>query len=197
MDVEYEAKFLDINHEAIREKLTELGAVQVQPMRLMRRKNFDFPSKKLEKEQNGWVRVRDEGDKITLAYKELSNRTIEGTKEVSVAVDGFDNTCQLLENIGLIQTSYQETKRESWELDGVQIELDEWPWIPTFIEIEASNAEKVGNIASKLGLDMSHATHGSVEVAYMQVYNVTEEEIDNWPEILFIPVPDRLEKLKK
>ncbi len=197
MQTEIEAKFLNVNHEKIRDKLKELGAECVQPMRLMRRKNYDFFDFRLEKGATGWVRVRDEGDKVTLAYKQLDDRTLHGTKEVSVTVNSFDNSCYLLEAIGMEAQSYQETKRESWKLDGVEIELDEWPWIPTFVEIEAEGEQALEGVAKKLGLDLSTAVHGSVEIVYQQLYDVTEEEVCHWPEILFTPVPQWLEDRRR
>lgn len=196
MKPEIEAKFLNVDFDDLRAKLTTLGARCRQRMRVMSRKNFDFPDGRLES-VGGWVRVRDEGDKTTLAYKQLNDRTVDGTHEVSVVVDSFDATVSLLKAIGLQQTSYQETKRESWELMGTQIELEEWPWIKRFIEIEAEDEQTLGETARKLGLDIKNGLHGSVEVNYMQEYDVTEAEVDSWSEILFTPVPDWLEEKRR
>lgn len=191
MKPEIEAKFLGVDFDDFRAKLRAAGAECVQPMRLMRRKNFDFVDGSLQA-RGGWLRVRDEGDKVTLAYKQLDNRDIDGTKEVSVEVSSFDDTVALLESVGFKQTSYQETRRESWVLDGVQIELDIWPWIEPFVEIEAVDAQALYGAAEKLGLDPKAALHGSVEIMYLEEYDVTEEEVDGWPEITFSPVPEWL-----
>src|SRR5690606_39780002 len=107
MHTEIEAKFLGVNHDAVRQKLKSAGAERVHSMRLMRRKNYDYPDLRLEKQFTGWVRVRDEGGKVTLAYKQLDDRTLTGTKEVSVVVSDFDDTCRFLEAIGLEVQSYQ------------------------------------------------------------------------------------------
>lgn len=191
MDTEIEAKWLNINHDEMREVLKANGAELVQPERFMTRKVYDYEDHRLE-QQGGWVRVRNESDKITLSYKQLNDRTLYGTKEVNVIVDDFDRTCSFLESIGLKNYALQETKRESWEIDGTEIELDTWPWIPTFMEIEAKSEEKLKEVAAKLGLDLSAALHGSVEVAYQAVYDVTEEEVDSWSEITFIDIPQWL-----
>lgn len=191
MQTEIEAKFLDADHDEIRGKLKKLGAVRTHERRLMHRKNFDYPDHRLEK-VGGWVRVRDEGDQVTLSYKQLNDRSLHGTKEVSLIVDGFDSACKLLEAIGLKSYSYQETKRETWELDGAQVELDEWPWVKPYVEIETPDEKTLKNIASKLGLEWSEAKHGSVEIVYQAEYDFTEAEIDAWPEITFIDPPDWL-----
>lgn len=196
MQTEIEAKFLDIDHEQMRTKLNELGAICAQPMRIMRRKNYDYPDQRLQK-IGGWIRVRDEGDKVTLSYKQLDDRSLHGTKEISVKVDDFDKACQLMESIGLKQKSYQETKRESWQLDGAEIELDEWPWAKPYLEIEAGSEEQMKQVCQKLELNLDMAVHGSVEVVYLAEYDITEDEIDNWPQYKFTDVPEFFAQRRK
>jgi adenylate cyclase class 2 len=196
MQTEIEAKWLNIDIPEMRKRLIAAGATLEIPERLMVRSVFDHEDKRLEK-IGGWVRVRDEGNKVTLSYKQLNNRTLHGTKEVTLIVDDFDNTCTFLTSIGLVENSFQETKRESWKLGDTEIELDTWPWIPSFIEIEAKDEAPLRETAEVLGLDFAHALHGSVETAYQAVYDVSEEEIDNWPEIRFSEIPDWLESKRK
>jgi len=198
MKPEIEAKFLDVNHDELRVKLKALGATCKVLMRIMRRKNFDFPDLRLDKEHNGWVRVRDEGDKVTMSYKQLNNREIDGTHEVSLTVDNFDASCSFLESIGLESKTYQETKRESWRLDDFEIELDEWPWIKPYIEIEGPDEKSLRELAGKLGLDWAKVCHGSVEVAYRAEYDVTDEQVDCIPVISFeTRLPKVLENNRK
>jgi adenylate cyclase class 2 len=196
METEIEAKWLSIQLDEFRALLKNTGAILIYPERLMTRKVFDYPDMRLDK-IGGWVRVRNEGDKVTMSYKQLRDRTISGTREVIVIVDNFDSTCTFLESIGLVANSFQETKRESWKLDGVEIEIDTWPWIPSFVELEARTEESLENVAKKLQLDYKLALHGSVETAYQAVYDVSEADIDSWPEIKFSDVPEWLAKKAK
>jgi len=196
MQTEIEAKWIVLDLDIIRNKLSELKANLDQPERLMRRKPFDFPDNRLEK-VGGWVRVRDEGDKITLAYKQLNDRSLHGTKEVSVEVSDFNNTCQILEAVGLEAKSYQETKRETWHYKNCEITLDTWPWIPSVVEIEAESEEAVQLVASALGFTWAEALHGSIENVYQKYYKVTESEVGHWKEITFIPVPFWLEPKRR
>lgn len=195
MQTEIEAKWLNIDKAALRKALLGVGAELVSPERLMIRRAYDFPDERLESVK-GWVRVRNEDNKITLSYKQLDDRTIHGTKEVTVVVNDFDSTCSFLESIGLIQKSAQETKRESWKLGNSEIELDTWPWIPSFVEIESTSEAELKTAAELLGLDYSKALHGSVETAYKAVYDVTEEEVNGWKEIRFVAVPTWLSSKK-
>lgn len=184
MPTEIEAKWLRIDHAAMRATLQKVGARLVHPERLMRRKNFDFPRGTLQAHK-GWVRVRDEGDKITLSYKQLNDRSVHGTKEICVTVDNFEQSCDFLVAIGLRHYSFQETKRESWKLGNAEIELDTWPWIPPFIEIEAPSEQELRAAAEQLGLPWDKALHGSVEVAFQDVYQATDKEVTSQAEITF------------
>lgn len=192
MKTELEAKFLAIDVNTMREMLKREGAVCVHTERLMRRKTFDTIDGRLRK-IGGWIRVRDEGDKITLAYKQLNDRTLHGTKEISLDVSSFDIMCDFLLATGFDMKSYQETRRERWELDGVEVTIDTWPWIKPFVEIEGQSEDALRKVAKMLGFDWQNALHGSVENAYMAEFDVTEEEIDSWETITFTPVPERLE----
>ena len=196
MEVELEAKFLDVNVSELRRLLKEQGATLVHAERLMRRRTFDYRDNQLKK-VGGWIRVRDEGDKVTLAYKQLVDRTLEGTRELSLTVEDFDTMNNLLLAIGLDEKSYQETKRERWDFDGVEVTIDTWPWIPTFVEIEGTSEERLRETVEKLGLDWGKALHGSVETAYQAYFNVSDEEIDSWESITFISAPEWLEVRRK
>jgi adenylate cyclase class 2 len=196
MKTELEAKWLDVDVDRLRKKLLDLGARQEHPEILMKRKVFDFPDRRLEK-IGAWIRVRDEGQKITLSYKQLNDRTLTGTKEATVIVNDFHQACEVLVDIGMIEKSYQETRRELWRLDGSEITIDSWPWIPTFVEIEAETEPQLRSTAARLGLEWTEAMHGSVETAYQKYYDVTDQEIDTWPQITFSIMPEGLEKRRR
>lgn len=191
MQPEIEAKFLDVDAEALRAALKGYGAELVHPERLMRRRNFDYPDRRLYA-NGGWVRIRDEGDKVTLSYKQTDEDSLEGTKEVSVVVDDFDKMTDFLLSIGLEQKSYQETRREKWLLDGAEVVIDTWPWIPTFAEVEGQSEVQVRSVADKLALDWDKAMYGGVAPAYGRYYAVDHNEVNAWEIIIFSPVPDWL-----
>ena len=89
MEVEIEAKFADINPDDLREKLRAAQATLVHEDILMRRKNFDYPDRQLEK-IGGWIRIRDEGNQVTLSYKQVNDRSLHGTQEISLVVSDFE-----------------------------------------------------------------------------------------------------------
>jgi adenylate cyclase class 2 len=181
MQTEIEAKFTNIDKEKIREKLKSVGAVLIAEERLMRRRNFDNPY--LEKKR-AWVRVRDEGDKIVLSYKELQSQTLHGMKELLIEVNDFDKMSELLNSIGITAKNYQETFRESWILGKAQIDIDTWPWIRPFIEIEGESEEAVKGAAKLLDLDWNTAKFGTPLVCFQEVFDI-HHEFHNWPLITF------------
>ncbi len=198
MKPEIEAKFLDVDHDALRARLKEIGAECVQPMRLMKRKGYDFPGDRLRNEKRGWVRVRDEGDKITMSYKQLNNRELDGTHEVGFAVDNFDAAGAFLTELGLAQNSYIENKRESWRLGETEIELDVWPWVKPYLEMEGPDEATLRDVAARLGLDWGKVCHGSVEIVYRGEYDIVDRDFNSLSVVTFEePVPEQLEKRRK
>ena len=191
MKAEIEAKFLNVDKENIRKLLKNIGAELVAPERLMNRAVFDG------KRKPEYYRVRNEGSQITMSFKREEKRSIEGMKEICLTVDNYDNAVEFLTSLAGKPKALQETYRESWVKDGVEIDIDTWPWIPSFIEIEGKSAEAVEEIADKLGLKMVDAKYGSVGIAYRQVFDVTDEDINDMPEIKFTNIPEWLEKRRK
>jgi predicted adenylyl cyclase CyaB len=197
MDIELECKFIKQNHDLIRKKLKEHGAELIQKERLMVRANYDFPDYRLFKEHKAWVRVRDEGDVVILSYKQSDDSTLKGMQAVDLRVDSFERANDFCLALGMIKKAYQETKRESWLLGDVQVELDTWPWLSPYVELEAPNETSLKNVAKMLGFDIGKALYGSVIPAYQAEYKITAEEMSNWPEYRFDqPMPDWLKRRK-
>jgi adenylate cyclase class IV len=176
MLVEIEAKFLNVNHDNLRTKLRESGAKLLEPMKFMRRRNFDFPDKRLDAEQ-AWVRLRDEGNKIELMIKQKVGEQLGDIRETAVEVTDFHAATEFLLRLGMYQKTEQESKRELWKLGEVDIMLDEWPWAKPFAEIEGPTPEQVESVANILGFDWSEAIFDTVEPVYYAEYDVAREQI--------------------
>ncbi|MDR3558407.1 MAG: CYTH domain-containing protein, partial [Candidatus Pacebacteria bacterium] len=76
-----------------------------------------------------------------------------GMKEVEVVVSDFDKTKELLLSLGLIEKFYQENKRTRYEKGGVEFDIDVWPELEPYIEIESDSMEKIDKAIQELGLD--------------------------------------------
>jgi adenylate cyclase class 2 len=167
MKTEFEAKFLNIDFEFMRTKLKSLDAKLEQPMRLMKRAIIDTPELM---NKDAFIRVRDEGDRITLTYKQFQSLSVDGAKEYEVEVSNFEETINILAASGLPLKSIQESKRETWTLETTEIVLDEWPWLNPYIEIEGNNEQQVKETAVKLGFNWNDAVFGDVMAAYRAQY---------------------------
>ncbi len=185
MQTEFEVKFCKVDHDEVRQRLQAAGAKLEQPMRLMRRHIFDHPDNKLQKE-HGFLRLRDEGNKVTLTYKQFpGEHSVDNAKEIGVDVSSFEETAKLLEACGLVSCSFQESKRETWTLDGGEIVLDIWPWLSPFIEIEAGSEAHVRELTSRLGFDWSDAVFGDAVAAYRTEYDVPSGKLGHEPKVAF------------
>ena len=88
MDIEFEAKIIKINKDEVRVKLKQIEAELVFSEKLFTRATYDNPELK---SKGAWIRLRDEGGKITLALKQVSNgKSVDGTREISFNVSDFN-----------------------------------------------------------------------------------------------------------
>lgn len=187
MNSEIEAKFLNLDHEMIRSKLIALGAMLEQPMRMMKRVVVHTPDMT---DKNAFLRIRDEGYRATITYKQFDADSIDGAKEYEVIVSDFDSAVSIFQASGLIYDTYQESRRENWRVGGVEVMLDEWPWLHPYIEIEGESEEAVRNVASLLNLKWEDAMFGGVANVYRYQYPHIGDEgriqiNQNWPIIRF------------
>lgn len=183
MQIEYEATFPNIDKDEIRKRLKKAEAKLVRPEFLQKRINYALP--KGPEVIDGWLRVRDEGDKITMSHKVVDGDRIGDQKELCLEVDNFDQATEFLKGIGCRQKAYQETKRELWMLDDVEIAIDEWPFLEPFIEIEGRSEEQVKSASEKLGLDFNSAIFCAVDELYSRKYGVSRHIINNTPKLIF------------
>ena len=167
MKTEYEIRILEINQDEMIKKLETLGAT----------KKGEFEQKRyvydLKPVQNGkWIRLRTNVKNTTLAYKDIVSDTIDGTKEVEFEVSSIRDAEEFLNKIGFNYRSLQENKRIQYILDGVEIDIDTWPMIPTYMEIEGESEEKVNKMIEKLDVDKSKITALNCDDIYRNIYNI-------------------------
>ncbi|MGB4076109.1 MAG: CYTH domain-containing protein [Minisyncoccia bacterium] len=175
MQTEWEATFWPIEKDDIRARLQDVGATLVRPERLMHRVNLYLPEGSTFK---GFARVRNEGRKITLSVKDMSGTRIDEQKEAEIIVNNFKDAEELLRALGCRDKNYQETRREEWELDGVEICIDEWPFLEPFVEIEGDSEEQVRTSAKRLGFVWEEARFCSADRLYAERYGVPHSFIN-------------------
>lgn len=175
--IEYEARVLEINKEELEKKLKNLGAEKIADFDY-RRRVYDFNPK----EEERWIRLRTNGKKTTLTIKEIKSQEIDGTEETEIEVSDFEKTNIILNKLGYIEKSYQENKRTRWSLDGVEIDIDTWPYIPTYVEIEGKSTKDVEDMIEKLNINKEKVTTVDVQDVFKQFYKI---DIAKMPEVRF------------
>ena len=172
MHTEYEERVLEINKDELISKLEELGAKKVGEW-FQKRYVYDFNPIR----ENEWIRLRTNGESTTLTYKNVEKNTIDGTKELEVVVSNFEETNELLNVLGYKAKGYQENKRIRYLLNNVEIDIDSWPKIPTYVEFEAQNEQDIKKIELALGIDNSKITNLNCEDIYKEIYGINVKAI--------------------
>jgi len=78
--------------------------------------------------------------------------------------------------MGIKSKGYQENKRTQYILNGVEIDIDSWPMIPTYVEIEGKNEEEVMNTLEILELPKDKVTTLDVDSVYKK-YGIDLKDI--------------------
>lgn len=185
METEFEVVFTSIDKNEMREKIKKLSWICVKEERIMKRVIF-------EKSKNFYARIRDEWDKITCTYKEISEwkLDIHSVKEIETEIWDFDIMKSIFEKMWLKQKAYQETKREIWEINWeVELMIDTWPWLNPFIEIEWKDEEIVEKYSKLLWFNYIEWLFWTVDEIYLKELWIDKETINKMPEITFENIP--------
>lgn len=175
MKIEYEATFENINKEEMRVRLEKAGAKLARSEFLQKRIVLNLP--KGHEIPGAWIRVLDNGRKITQTLKIIGKKAIiEDQKELEMKVEKFDEAVELFEKIGCEKKSYQENKRELWKIGDTEITIDTWPFLETFVEIEGKSEKEVKKASEKLGFEWGKAVFASIGNIYCRKYGITLDE---------------------
>ena len=150
MNLEIECRLLEVNAKDFIKKLNEQNATFVGDW-IQTRYVYDFNPVK----ENSWIRLRTNGVETTLTIKEIVSAQIDGTKEWEIGVSDFNTADEMLNKLGYHARNKQENRRIQYILDDVEVDIDFWPMIPTYVEFEAQNEEQILKICKKLNIAFS------------------------------------------
>lgn len=169
---EIEIRILEINVEEWVNFLESHGATFVGEW-TQKRKVYDFKPR----EENRWIRLRTNGNNTTLTIKEVVDSTkIDGTQELEIEVSNFEKTAEILEELGYYPRSFQENKRIRYLYQGVEFDIDSWPLIPTYVELESDDANCIEEVISSIPMDTQKKTTKGVREIYHDFYGICEED---------------------
>jgi adenylate cyclase class 2 len=167
-DQEIEVKFYISNIDAIIEYLEGSGAKLIQPRTLETNLRFDTPERLLS---NSYKVLRLRQDtKARLTYKGPA-RSLEGARvrqEIEFVVENFRSARLFLEALGYQIVMIYEKFRSSYELNSVEISIDEMPY-GNFVEIEGPSVEEIQLVNQRLGLNWDAKIPSSYSVLFEQL----------------------------
>lgn len=141
---EIETKVLDIDAKGIRKKLESLGAKKTQETRLA----VDWYRIKGVKEgEDPWfLRIRSNSEgKHEVTWKAKSDilGTARKHKEINFQIPEPEKLTDLFEELGLERYAHQEKDRVSFVYKDWQFDIDQYPGMPAYLEIEGTSEEHV------------------------------------------------------
>lgn len=169
-NIEYELRVLEINRDEIINKLEKIGAKKIKDVH-MKRYVYDFnPATK-----HHYIRLRTDGITTTLSIKHVLKDSIDGTKELEIIVNDFETANEILNQLGYVPKGFQESYRLEYKLNGITFDIDRWPLIPEFMEIEGSNSEEIYEMVEKLELPKDKV----IESGAYEHYGIDSTELEN------------------
>lgn len=156
MHKEIEVKVLNINVGEIRTLLKRAGAKKLFGPTLFRE---IFWKSKEKNPKYSVLRLRMEGKKSFLTLKvNVPSKNLKVRKEYEVEVSDFEMTRQILTLAGFIESQIREKYREAYRTRDVRIEIDRYPGVPSYLELEGKNEAVMRKFLAKLGIPFSKTT---------------------------------------
>lgn len=151
-NLEVEVKFLVEDLGQLRQDILRAGA-RIKKSRVYERNvRFDTPEQSLLAREE-LLRLRQD-DGVVLTFKGLSDLDQKSEakirEEVEVQVGQFDQMAAILSRLGFVPQQTYEKYRETFQLDKVEIVLDEMPY-GDFVELEGAEGA-LKTTAAALGL---------------------------------------------
>ena len=162
MPQEYEYAFTDYNKKDIISKIKKMNGVHKGTF-LFRVNVFIHPL-----EVSGtYIRVRDEGFRITMTYKyATSNKFLN---EDEIIIDNFDNGVKILLGLGCKSKYYYEKIREIWKVKNTEIIFDTNPGIDDKLEVESNTKKELDKMVKYFGLTIEDRKNRYMDLYQMEI----------------------------
>jgi adenylate cyclase, class 2 len=167
---EFEVKFLEIDKPVLIQKLSSLGAKELSEELITERIFHDAKGEWYRDRKFG--RIRTTGKGVTFTYKHVEQRTATGTVEIEFSITEPEKMKDFLEALGLVMDREQEKRRHKFQLGEVIVDIDTWPTIPTYVELEGPSEEAIQEVAKQLGFDWSKGIFGTADTVIREVYKL-------------------------
>lgn len=133
---------------------------------------------------NKWVRLRMSNDKVELTIKHILSKNknkFQNVQEFEISVSSLEDANEILEQIGVVKRNYQEKIRYSYSYKNAKIEIDLWPMLYPYMEIECDDENIMYEIIDALKLNDKRI----VSLNTKQLYKEIGIDILKIPELKF------------
>lgn len=158
---EVELKILNVNVPAMRRKLKKLGLKRVMKPTLLREIHFTSKTFNGRGSSASLFRLRKEGDEsfLTVKTKRRKDRRFDVRQETEISVSDFEKTEKILKSVGFEVLREREKFREEYRAKGIKVEIDNYPKIKPYAEIEGSDKKAVLKLLLMLGYSLRDTTN--------------------------------------
>jgi len=170
METEIEVRFLEIDKEDLLMRLRVARAEDKGESILEELIFYDTERKWVD--QNKLVRLRRNGSRVDLTYKWHQARAVDGAKEIELEVSDMSKAEAFLSAIGLQIARHQEKRRHTFKLGEVVIDIDTWPCIPTYVELEGPSEASLRRVAKMLNLEWDQAVFANALTILEDTYSI-------------------------
>ncbi len=112
--------------------------------------------------KKAYLRLRREGDRKELILKQLIHADrIKEELELSAEISDesqWETIASYMKSIGLKKIIHQQKKRISYQYNNTRFDIDTWPSVPPYLEIEGNTEEAILNGVRLMGFDPKDAT---------------------------------------
>jgi adenylate cyclase class 2 len=168
--LEIECRFLEIDKKSLIDKLRVLGAHD-KGERLLE-EIIIYDPELTWSSHNKFIRLRNTGEQILLSYKEHNALTADGTYEIEFAVSDMDRAIVLFEKLGYRPHRRQQKLRHTFTHNDIVFDIDTWPKVPTYVEIEGTSEQALRDAAKLVGFEWKDVRFDNAGLILENVYKI-------------------------
>jgi adenylate cyclase class 2 len=167
---ETEVRFLEIDKDKLAIKLQSLGAIDRGEVLL--EETIIYDKDLVWRDEKRFIRLRKSGDTATLTYKEHMPRASDGAEEIEFTVNDADQAADFLEKLGFVAFRHQEKLRHRFILKNVIFDIDTWPELPPYVELEGPTVEALQSAAQTAGFDWGKVVYEDARSVIENIYHI-------------------------
>ena len=173
MAQEIETKILKIDKGAVAQKLVELGAEQIQDTKLI--VDWFRPSGIKDGEDPWFLRIRtDASGKSEVTWKSKPDHIgiSKQVHEINFPLEQSEPVAEFFQAIGFEKYAHQEKFRISWKFKNWRFDLDQYPGMSAYLEIEGDNEAHLKEAIELLGLSGHKASSAGERLLIQNEYKL-------------------------